>query len=123
VIVKAFEVRDTGTFIPVIAIKMIPTQQGGRFEQERYLLARAGYGPDPRETPCIILCRMSASGVDHNATYDPYAWGGAGTRTMQIAHLHILEHFDEMFSGDVVDVEFIRGETQEPKLSERKDYL
>jgi len=120
-IVKALEVRDAGTFIPVIAIKMIPTQQGGRFEQERYLLARSGYGRDPRTNVCVMLCRMQASGVDRNATYDPYAWGGDGTRTMHLAHLYILEHFDELFSGDVVDVEFIRGETQQPKLSERTE--
>jgi hypothetical protein len=117
-IVKAFEVRDVGTFIPVIAIKMIPSQEGegGRFDQERYLLARAGYGPDPRADPCVVLCRMEASGVDRNATYDPYSWGN---RTMTTAHVHILEHFDEMFSGDVVDVEFIVGITKKPKLSER----
>jgi len=98
---------------------MIPSQEGGeggRFDQERYLLARSGYGQDPRANVCIVLCRMEASGVDRNATYDPYSWGN---RTMTTAHLHILEHFDEMFSGDVVDVEFIVGITKKPKLSER----
>jgi hypothetical protein len=115
-IVKAFEVRDKGTFIPVIAVKMIPTQQGGRFEQERYLLSRAGYGKDPRANPIVVVCRMEAAGVDRNATYDPYSWGN---RTMQTAHLHIQKHFDDMFSGDVIDVQFILGEAQEPKLSER----
>jgi len=122
-IVKAFEVRDAGTFIPVMAIKMIPTQQGGRFEQERYLLARAGYGPDPRADPCVVLCRMECAGVDRNATYDPYSWGyswGGVARTYQVAHEYILKHFDDLFSGDVIDVQFILGEAQEPKLSERE---
>jgi len=39
VIIKAVEIRDTGTFIPAIAIKVVPTNEG-----QRYLLLRSGYG-------------------------------------------------------------------------------
>ncbi len=116
-IVKAFEVRDSMTFIPVIAIKMIPTQQGGRFEQERYLLARSGYGKDPRANPLVMVCRMDANGGANQSAYDPHSWDN---RTMTEAHRFIRKHFDEMFSGDVVDVQFILGEAQSPKLSERE---
>ena len=83
---------------------------------ERYLLRRAGYGFDD---PCVVLCRMDASGVDRNATYDQFAWGG-GTRTYQVAHQYIIDHFDELESGAVVDVEFILKETTQPKKSERE---
>lgn len=113
-ITKALEIRDRGTFIPVIAIKMVP-DDGMDHEPERYLLRRSGYGFDD---PCVVLCRMECSGVDRNATYDPYSWGG-GARTYQVAHQYIIGHFDELESGDVVDVEFILGETSKPKISER----
>ena len=118
-IVKAFELRDRGTFIPCLAVKMVPYPEGKTEtwdnEAERYLLRRAGYG---FVIPCVVLCRMEASGVDRNATYDPFAWGG-GTRTYQIAHQYIIDHFDELESGAVVDVEFLLGETTQPKVSER----
>ncbi len=116
-IVKAFEIRDARTFIPVIAIKMVPTQQSPFLEeQERYLLARAGYGIDPSKNPLVVVCRMEAAGIDRNATYDPYSWGN---RTMNIAHLHIEQHIDVLSSGDVIDVEFVLGEKPWPKISER----
>ena len=119
-IVKAIEIRDRGTFIPALAVKMMPTYRSQvetitEYDSESYLLRRAGFS---FVNPCVILCRMEASGVDRNATYDPFAWG-EGTRTYQVAHQYIIEHFDELKSGAVVDVEFILGETKEPKESER----
>ena len=116
-IVKAIEIRDRGTFIPAIAIKMVPYPAGKNEtwdnEAERYLLRRAGYG---FVEPCVVLCKMECSGVNRNATYDQHAWGG---RTYPVAHNYIIEHFDELESGAVVDVEFILGESTEPKKSER----
>ena len=38
---------------------------------------------------------------------------------MTAAHQHIIENFDEIEHGGLVDVEFILGETEEPKTSER----
>jgi len=119
-IVKALEIRDAATFIPVIAIKMVPDYVF-RFDEtnpERYLLRRSGYNFDD---PSVVLCRMNCSGVDRNATYDPYAWGNQ-TRTMPVAHDYITKNFDNLNSGDVVDVEFILGETKQPKQSERIGY-
>ena len=117
-ITKAFEIRDRGTFIPVVAIKMVPSylaDTADEVEAERYLLRRAGYNFDQ---PSILLCRMEASGVDRNATYDAYAWGSSA-RTMTAAHLYIEQNFDELETGDVIDVEFILGETTQMKVSER----
>ena len=109
---KALEIRDKGTFIAVIAI-----QARGQDEVESWLLRRSGFGAD---SDCVILVRMNCSGVDRNASYDPYAWGG---RTYVVAHDYIAKHFDELNNGAVIDVEFILGETAEPKKSEREDYL
>lgn len=105
---KSFEVRDKGTFIPIIAIQMVPDH-----EKQRYLLRRSGYG---FEYPCVMVCRMSACGGAHEASYDQYAWGNC--RTMTTAHDYIIQHFDELDDGAVIDVEHILGETQTAKVSE-----
>ena len=48
--------------------------------------------------------------------YDPYNWDNL--RTMGNAHHYIAEHWDELHDGDVIDVQFILGETTAKKLSE-----
>jgi hypothetical protein len=40
---------------------------------------------------------------------------------MPLAHQHIEQNWDLLNDGDVVDVEYILGETSEPKRSERFD--
>jgi hypothetical protein len=103
-IIKAVEIRDKATFVPAIAIQMAPATEG-----QRYLLRRAGY----HDGKAVVLVKI----VTCEANYDPYAWGN---RTMLTAHRWITEHFDEIGdSGDVVDVEFILGETAHPKRSEQ----
>lgn len=104
---KALEIRDEGTFIPMLAVDMNPTE-----EAQRYLLRRCGYACDGR--PNVILTRLSGDG---EASNDPYQWGG---RTFPVAHNYIIEHWDELRDGDVVDVSFILGETSAPKRSERE---
>lgn len=118
-IVKAIEIRDKGTFIPALAVKMVPhsyEEATNQYEHERYLLRRAGYA---FENPCVMLCRMDANGGARQASYDPYDWGD---RTFPVAHQYIIDHFDELESGAVVDVEFILKETAEPKKSEREGF-
>ncbi len=107
---KTLEIRDKGTFIPVIAIQTMAAD-----EAEEYLLNRAGF----RQSLCVILCRLECSGTERNASYDPYAWGG---RTYPVAHQYIADHFADLESGDVIDVQFILGETASPKISERLEH-
>jgi hypothetical protein len=38
---------------------------------------------------------------------------------MPVSHNYIIDHFDELADGDVVDVEFILGEKPAKKVSER----
>jgi len=40
---------------------------------------------------------------------------------MTVAHAYIEKNFHNLNSGDVIDVEFILGETDKPKTSERFD--
>lgn len=106
--VKCLEVRDDGTFIPVICIRPVPVN-----EEQRYLLHRDGYRGDSTES-CIIFIDAQCRGV----AYDPYDWPRS-SRTKAHAHLYITEHWTELKDGDVVDVEFILGETKQKKVSER----
>lgn len=107
---KTFEIRDKGTFVPVLAVRLRPNN-----DQDRFLLARAGYGGRPEGQAEYVMVWMMNGGSGQGLS-DPFDWGQ--TRTMQVAHNHILTNFDRLSSGSVVDVEHILGETTEPKLSE-----
>lgn len=108
---KTFEIRDRGTFIPVLAVKLEPA-----CEKDRYLLGRAGFGTD-RATQATYVQLVQISGGQGKTTCDPYDWG-TNPRTFHVAHQHIIANFDALESGAVVDVEFILGLTKEPKTSE-----
>lgn len=103
---KVFEVRDRATFISVLATQTTDCET----EIEANHFYRNGFSP---VLPHVFLTRI----CDAQTQYDPYAWGERN-RTMLNAHLYIVEHFDDLASGSVVDVEFILGETTEPKESE-----
>ena len=104
---KCFEVRDEGTFLAVICIRPVPTN-----EAQRWLVRRDGYRGTADE-PCIIYIRPQCRGV----SYDPYDWND---RTNQTAHNYITEHWHELHDGDVVDVQFILGEKPTAKKRERE---
>jgi hypothetical protein len=104
---KLLEIRDRATFIATFAVNM-----NGVSPEERYLLRREGYPCDGR--PNIAITRLGADGGPF--TNDPYQQKG---RTMPVAHHYILDHWDELKNGDVVDVEFILGEKPTKKVSER----
>ena len=103
---KALEIRDEATFIPALAVDINPDN-----DEQRYLMRRCGYPCDGR--PNVILTALGGYG---KATNDPHEWG---VRTYPVAHNYIIEHWDELHDGDVVDVSFILGETDKPKVSER----
>lgn len=115
---KAFEIRDANTFIPCLATRMLPSASPGSEagQAEYYLLRRAGFSAtDPPAV--VMLCRMEANGCAHDASYDPYGWGGA--RTMTVAQEFIAKNWNTLRSGEVIDVEFILGETKTKKISEK----
>ena len=121
---KVLELRDRMTFIPLLCVDMNPdvelvneTADAERvvatFDAQRYLLRRCGYPCDGK--PNIAITKVDAT--SDPCSNDPYSWKG---RTMGTAHLYIIEHWDELKDGDVVDVEFILGERPTPKVSERE---
>ena len=109
--VKLLEVRDRATFISVAAMKLF-----ARNETEQWLIYRAGYSQSlSRQQKYVLLFRLDCEG--QAITYDPYRW--RGSRTMREAHLWLQEHFDEVTSGDVLDIEYILGENLIAKKTER----
>lgn len=108
--VKCLEVRDDGTFMPVICIRPVADNPA-----QSYLLRRDGYNAGHGEQ-CIIMIAPQCRGV----AYDPYEWDRSRGRTKAYAHNYIAEHWAELRDGDVVDVEFILGETKTRKQSERE---
>jgi hypothetical protein len=110
--VKLFEIRDIATFMPVLCVRLRSTT-----EEERYLLARAGFGLDYKDQRQYVQM-VNIAGGSGVSTCDPHGWTG-GASTLPEAHRHIIKHWDELESGDVVDVEYILGLSDHPKLSER----
>lgn len=109
---KIIELRDAGTFMPVMAVKL--ESQG---EAERYLLARAGYGRTYEDHNRYVLLFRLAGG-DLIGACSPYEQSSG---TMQTLHYALEKDWDCVRTGDVFDVEFHRGDTATKKLSERFD--
>ncbi len=107
--VKMLEIRDAGTFIPALCIRPVPENEG-----QRYLLRRDGYWGDEDER-CIIVVKAQCRGC----SYDPYNWPN-DPRTMPNAHYYIEHNWHDLQDGDVIDVEYILGESQTKKKSERE---
>lgn len=112
--VKILEIRDVATTIFVMATALFY-----RDESERYALRHAGFGreqivgPVTGVEPYVIVTKLH----DADSRYDAFRWDNR--RTMTTAHRYIIEHWTDLKSGDVVDVEFILGESKSPKVSER----
>lgn len=130
---KLFELRDRMTFIPIFAFRCRPTGMrdtqhditqvpsfiaaANQYAAERYLLSRAGFGPDGM-SDCAIIGRLECELPAHSeCTHSPECHNSP--RTFVVAHEYIEVHWDELESGAVIDVEFILGETKEAKVSER----
>lgn len=102
-LVKFLEVRDYATLVPVMAVIMHSNNQ-----KEQAVIASAGFS---RGSHLVMM--QSLLGKVSN--YDYVSWGD---RTLQLAHKYIQENWDSLSSGDVVDVEYILGESDKPKVSE-----
>lgn len=104
--IKLLEVRDRATFIPVMAILNVAENVA-----QRRLLRSAGFG-EPYDL--VTFTYLKARGPAH---YDFYDWPD-NPRTMRVAHEWVYANWDQLSDGDVVDVEFILGETTEKKTAE-----
>src|SRR5260370_1258522 len=82
---KVLEIRDRGTFIAAMAIRMQSNDP-----MQDYYLRRCGFPADGSSIMLMVL-------YDGKATNDPYEWEalGKGPRTMPVSHNWIIDHFDE----------------------------
>jgi len=110
--VKLFEVRDRATFIPCFGMLMVPSE--GSHGEEGFLLRRAGFD---FKHPLVMFGRLESGGIGGGCQHDPYSWP-VPPRTVAEAHRYVAAHWDELKSGDVIDVEFILEEVAVPKVSE-----
>jgi len=108
---QVLEIRDIGTFIPMLCVDMNHDN-----DDQRYLLRRCGYPCDAH--PNILMTRLS--GRWHASVERSYAWGG---RTFPVAHNWIIENWEKLTDGDVCRRGIILGETQSQRYpSARKVY-
>jgi hypothetical protein len=105
--VKILELRDHGTFIPLLCINLGQADN----DAQRYLMRRVGYPLTGQ--PNIAITHLGCN--NSRITNDPYQQEG---RTFPVGHRYILWHWDELKDGDVVDVRFILKETDAPCKSE-----
>lgn len=101
---KYFEVRDCGTLIPVIATQL---------DHHNPIVRRAGFnaGFGPSSQMHVIVTALASLKTYH-------AQGYIEGRTMSVAAHHIAAKWNDLTCGQVVDVEFILGESNAPKTSD-----
>lgn len=97
---KLLEVRDHTTRIPVLAMAIGPDS-----EAAAALLRRCGL----TDSKGVVILNLK----DQTAQKDFCGW--KNSPTMATAHAYIDGRFDKLSDGDVVDVEYILGDT--PKLN------
>lgn len=102
---KLFEIRDRYTFIAGMAIRL----DVDNF-QEEYITKRTGFTNNPENY--VLLTSLQ----DKFITYDTYDWSN---RTMHESHKYIKDNWNSLVSGQVIDIEYILGETTTPRISER----
>lgn len=100
---KLIEVRDIMTTVVVLAVRMTASDK-----RERKLIAREGFNT---AYPLVIFHPLSRT----KATWNLYDWND---RTFQAAHSELQLKWDLYNSGDVLDVEYVLGETDTPKESD-----
>jgi hypothetical protein len=108
---KLFEILDRATFIPVLAVRCNPAN-----EAERYLLGRTGYGRTAEvQADYVAVVHLAYLGRHEGHLH----WGEWPNDTMRRAHRHVADKWDDLEPGTVIDCEFLRGELEAPKESER----
>lgn len=112
---KIFEIRDRSTFIPVMGVRLHINPADAANDDEEWLLLRAGYAREDIEKGTFILLITLSAGIG-KAVCDPYDWGG---NSLTPAHAFIAEHWAELQPGQVIDAEFIRGESTRPRTGMR----
>ena len=113
---KLFEVRDRGTRMTVLATSLMP-ERSDKTGNETVMLMDAGYDIKMLLAERAILLTTLCGG-DTKTQWQADEWRLNGTRTLWAAHRYIIENWNDLTSTDLIDVEFILGETGTKKESE-----
>jgi len=115
---KLFEVRDKGTNITVLVIKAKcnHNMRGYLYSRRNAMIARAGFADGTSETsrPLYLYHPLNSTKM----SYNPFDW--SGSRTHHVAHKYIEENWDDLVDTQVICVEYILREREEPKRSEHR---
>lgn len=112
--IRIVEIRDRATCIVAMAIRMIPNAQ------ERFLFNQIGYRSYSH--PTIILMSLEAPWCAARY-HDEWSRLRIGGRSFEVAHKWIEENFDSIEPCQVIDVEFILKEVDEPCKSCEQEQL
>ncbi len=104
--VKVFELRDRMTTISIMCVRIDLSEVT---EPDRFIIRRAGWGSNAK---AIYMINLSTC----QCIFEPGRWN---SHTYDTAHQYVEEHWDELQGGEVIDAEYIRGESEKPKESER----
>ena len=102
---KFLEIRDKGTTIPVLAIQMTPDDRNAVFAVDHMFMRHTGFDTEPERSghdATIYIVWLEQK----RYTYNAQDWKD---RTMTPAHIWIKENWVGLKSGQVVDVEWIKG--------------
>lgn len=127
---KLIELRDAATCISMIAIKMEPFKDNALNKypilwrdksgvvstlhaREEWILQHAGYGTDSE--PLILYFRIDQPSQWRWSSRD---WP-SDDRTFSVTHRYLEEHWNEVQNCDVVDAQFILGETKIQKKTDQ----
>lgn len=103
---KYFEIRDNSAFIPVVAVDLHPTTDNETIKPiEQALVSASAYNP----ITTILLTTLSS---ELRTEHDPSNWHN---RTLETAHHYILSYWEGLDSGQVINVEFIEGDSANPE--------
>ena len=98
---KLIHIIDSATDVPALAFRLGEAVQDDRVGQA--ILARAGYGRDQESHDSyVVLVHLEGPFA---ASTDPFDWPNA---TMVAAHVWLMEHYDEISHGGVLDAEPLR---------------
>lgn len=114
---KLLEIRDHGTFVPALAIRVEHESAIDLLNRDatvgairaNQLIARGGFF----KASGIYLMRLS----DARAQCDPYEWGG-NDRTHKAVHLYLEQNWPFVHDGDLLDARVILGEQAMPAETE-----
>lgn len=106
---KLFEVVDGATRLSVLAVRL----EGGT-PKENWLLERVGLGEGS-------AYKVQMTDLELNKTHrDPFKWR-SDSRTTFEAHLYIQKNWDNLKTGDLIDIRVIVGESDFPVSSKFKE--